>query len=92
MLAKLGTAVDVRVTPHGLRHASTTEALDLTGGDVRRVKAHTRHQKVETVMIYDDARRDFAGEVAKLVAKGVRHRRRKPEEPGASTESGNGSS
>jgi integrase/recombinase XerC len=83
MLAKLGTAVEVRVTPHGLRHASATEALDVTGGDVRKVKAHTRHEKVETVMIYDDARRDFAGEVARLVAKGVTHRRRKPEEPKA---------
>jgi hypothetical protein len=35
---------------------------------VRTVQRFSRHAKVETVMLYDDARRDGAGEVARLVA------------------------
>ena len=56
------------VAPHALRHASITHALDATGGDIRRVRAFSRHAKLETVAIYDDARRDSAGQVAALIA------------------------
>lgn len=52
------------VRPHGLRHAAITQALDLFGGDVRRVARFSRHAKVETVLTYDDRRRDMAGEVS----------------------------
>lgn len=52
------------VRPHGLRHAAITAALDAHQGDVRRVARFSRHAKVETVMVYDDARRDEAGEVS----------------------------
>ena len=51
--------------PHGLRHSGITEALDKTGGDVRAVQKFSRHKKIETLMIYDDNRRDLGGEVAK---------------------------
>jgi integrase/recombinase XerC len=54
--------------PHGLRHQGITRLLDLVNGDVRRVQRFSRHAKVETVMRYDDARRDDAGNLAKLLA------------------------
>jgi integrase/recombinase XerC len=50
--------------PHGLRHQGITRALDLAGGDVRKVQRFSRHAKIETVMRYDDARRDDAGHLA----------------------------
>jgi integrase/recombinase XerC len=59
------------VRPHGLRHTAITSALALTGGDVRRVQRFSRHRQIQTVLIYDDARRDIAGEVAALVARSV---------------------
>jgi hypothetical protein len=51
-----------------LRHAGITEALDKTGGDVRRVWEVSRHSYVATVLIYDDNRKDATGDVARLVA------------------------
>ncbi|MCW2986943.1 MAG: putative phage integrase [Conexibacter sp.] len=62
--AKLGA-----VRPHGLRHTSITAALDRHNGDVRKVREFSRHSKVETLLRYDDNRRDSAGEVAGTVAE-----------------------
>jgi integrase/recombinase XerC len=59
------------VRPHGLRHCAVTTALDVTGGNVRAVQRFSRHRNLETLMVYDDNRRDMAGEVAALVAAGV---------------------
>ena len=65
----LGVAAGLgRVRPHGLRHAAITHALDSTNGDVRRVAKFSRHKKLETLTVYDDARQDHAGDVAALVA------------------------
>lgn len=61
--AGLGT-----VRPHGLRHAAITHALDVAGGDVRRVARFSRHRDLRTLTIYDDNRSDLGGEVAALVA------------------------
>jgi integrase/recombinase XerC len=68
LLARLGDKTGQRVRPHGLRHAGITRALDVSGGDVRRVQKFSRHASPTTVLIYDDARTDFAGELTKLVA------------------------
>ncbi len=62
---KAGLARVVR--PHGLRHQAITAALD-AGRDVRDVRKFSRHAKLETVLIYDDSRRDVAGDIASLVA------------------------
>lgn len=62
------TAETRAYAPHALRHSAITAALDATGGDVRRVRAYSRHAKLETVATYDDHRRDGGGEVAELVA------------------------
>jgi len=65
----LGAAAGVEALhPHALRHSAITEALDLTHGDVRAVQRFSRHADPRTLLLYDDARRDGAGEVAKLVA------------------------
>jgi integrase/recombinase XerC len=60
---------------HGLRHQAITTALDDTGGNVRQVRMLSGHSRVETVMIYDDRRRDDAGDVSELLG---RHRRPSP--------------
>jgi integrase/recombinase XerC len=54
--------------PHGLRHAAITAALDETKGDVRLVQRYSRHADPRTLLLYDDRRRDGAGDVARLVA------------------------
>ncbi len=66
-----GKKAGYNVTPHGLRHAAITEALDKTGGDVRAVQKYSRHRDLETLTVYDDTRRDLAGDIAKIVAAGV---------------------
>lgn len=65
-VARIGGRAGVRATPHALRRVSITAALDATGGDVRRVRAHSEHANVGTVMRYDDARDE--GSVSRLVA------------------------
>ena len=66
VLSRLSLKAGLRkpVRPHGLRHAAITHALDVLGGDVRRVARFSRHRKVETVSLYDDRRRDLAGDVS----------------------------
>jgi integrase/recombinase XerC len=69
IIISLGRQVGLRVRPHGLRHASITEALDLTGGDVRAVQRFSRHRDVRVLARYDDNRTDLAGDVARKVAR-----------------------
>ncbi len=72
IVKRLGVAAGLgMVRPHGLRHAAITEALDLTGGNVRAVQKFSRHRDLRTLTIYDDNRADLAGEVARLVAAGA---------------------
>lgn len=54
--------------PHGIRHAAITEALDLMGGDIRKVQRFSRHRQLAVLAVYDDNRQDLGGEVARLVA------------------------
>jgi integrase/recombinase XerC len=53
--------------PHGLRHAGITRLLELTGGNVRVVAKASRHVKLHTLVLYDDARTDVAGKLADLL-------------------------
>src|SRR5207245_11492415 len=71
MVCELGRRLGFKVWPHGLRHAAITEALDLTGGNVRAVQRFSRHRDVRVLERYDDNRRDLGGEVAKQVAASV---------------------
>lgn len=56
------------VRPHGLRHAAITRALDLSGGDLRRAQAFSRHKNLDMLRIYDDRRKELGKEMAQLVA------------------------
>jgi hypothetical protein len=38
--------------------------LDATNGNVREARAFSRHAKLETVALYDDARNDVGGELS----------------------------
>jgi integrase/recombinase XerC len=63
-----------KVHAHGLRHSAITEALD-SGWDVRDVRLFSRHAKIDTVLIYDDRRKDLGGEISRDI--GSQKRRRK---------------
>jgi integrase/recombinase XerC len=51
------------LSPHRLRHTAITMALDMSKGDVRKVKRLSRHARLETLQIYDDNRTDMQGEI-----------------------------
>lgn len=56
------------VNPHRFRHSMITRALDLTGGDVRKVQKLSRHKNERMVLHYDDRRRELERELVELVA------------------------
>lgn len=64
-----------RQRAHGLRHQAITEALD-RGFDVRDVRLFSRHAKIDTVLIYDDRRRDLGGEISRSLGAGSGRRKR----------------
>jgi integrase/recombinase XerC len=69
LVVTLGRAARLKVWPHGLRHLGITTALDVTNGDVRKAQRFSRHRDVRTLLRYDDARQDVAGDVARQVAE-----------------------
>ena len=69
VVKNLGEAAGVDAWPHLLRHTACTHALDMTNGDVRKVQKFMGHASPATTMIYDSARLDMAGEVARLISQ-----------------------
>lgn len=67
LIKKDGKKAGIVVRPHGLRHAAITRALDATNGDLRKVRSYSRHKSLDMLLVYDDARKDFAAEVAEKV-------------------------
>jgi integrase/recombinase XerC len=59
---QLGKRAGINARPHGLRHTAVTAALDVFGGDYRKVRAFSRHSSLDIVRRYDDA--DHGGQVA----------------------------
>ena len=55
------------MSPHRVRHSSITAALEATNGDVRRVQKLSRHSSLNTLLIYDDNRKNHQGEVTDLL-------------------------
>jgi integrase/recombinase XerC len=55
------------LSPHRLRHSAITAALEITNGDVRSVQKLSRHSNLNTLMIYDDNRRNEQGRVTKML-------------------------
>jgi integrase/recombinase XerC len=70
IVRSLAQKAEISARPHGVRHTSITVGLDRTR-DPRKVRQHARHASMDTTMIYDDARSDFAGEVAKAVSEAL---------------------
>jgi integrase/recombinase XerC len=68
LVKNLGNRIGMRITPHGLRHAAITEALDLTNGNVRAVQRFSRHKDIRVLLRYDDNRTDLGGSIARMVA------------------------
>ncbi len=56
------------MSPHRCRHSAITEALNSTGGDLRKVQKLSRHKKIETLLIYDDNRGLGQGEVSAILS------------------------
>lgn len=54
--------IERRLSPHRLRHTGITLYLDDCEGDIRKAQKLSRHSKIETLMIYDDNRRNFQAE------------------------------
>jgi integrase/recombinase XerC len=71
IIKKLGKKAGIKARPHGLRHSAITEALDLTGGNIRAVARFSRHRNVQVLTLYDDNRTDLGGNVAQMVAAGA---------------------
>jgi integrase/recombinase XerC len=61
---QLGRRAGINARPHGLRHTAVTAALDVFGGDYRKVRAFSRHSSLDIVRRYDDNRADHGGQVA----------------------------
>jgi len=57
------------MSPHRIRHSAITPALDATGGDARKVHKLSRHKNLNTLMIYDDNRRQHQPEVTGILAE-----------------------
>jgi integrase/recombinase XerC len=55
------------MSPHRIRHSSITAALEATGGDVRRVQKLSRHSSLNTLLIYDDNRKNHQKEVTDIL-------------------------
>ena len=69
VVRRIGERAGLRVRPHGLRHAASTRALDLTGGDIRSVQKISWHKDVRLLQRYDDNRENLGGAVARRLAE-----------------------
>jgi integrase/recombinase XerC len=67
VLKALSGVLGVKVRPHGLRHTAISEAMEMTNGNVDKCQKFSRHESVDVLMKYVDARRDNFGIVARLV-------------------------
>jgi integrase/recombinase XerC len=61
--------ISKKLSPHRVRHSGITAALDATNGDVRKVQKLSRHADLNTLMLYDDNRRDVQGELSDLLSE-----------------------
>jgi integrase/recombinase XerC len=66
---KTGLGAGIKLWPHALRHAAITAALDASDGNVREVQKFSRHKDINTVLVYDDERRDVGGEMTRKLSE-----------------------
>ena len=69
IVSQIGAAAGIQklMSPHRIRHSAITTALDVTNGDVRAVQKLSRHSNLNTLMIYDDNRRNEQGRVTAIL-------------------------
>lgn len=53
--------------PHGIRHSGITRVLEKSNGNIRMAQEYSRHKDPKTLMLYDDNRKDLAGEASKML-------------------------
>lgn len=53
--------------PHGVRHSGITRVLDKSNGNIRMAQAFSRHKDLRVLLLYDDNRKNLAGEAGKLL-------------------------
>ena len=74
MVRRYARAVGIKTRPHGLRHASITEAVKLAqvnGYGLEEVLDFSRHANVKTLLVYRDRERNLQGKLAELVSAGT---------------------
>lgn len=59
--------ISKKMSPHRIRHSSITAALDATEGNVRKVQKLSRHASIDTLITYDDNRKNYQSEVTELL-------------------------
>jgi integrase/recombinase XerC len=63
-----GCGYEKPMSPHRMRHTSITAALDATDGNVRAVQKLSRHAKIDTLLVYDDARQKQQKVISELLS------------------------
>ena len=59
--------ISKKMSPHRIRHSSITAALDATDGNVRKVQKLSRHASIDTLITYDDNRKNYQEEVTQIL-------------------------
>ena len=59
------------VHPHMLRHSAINEAFEATD-DLREVQQFSGHANIQTLMIYDDHRKDAGGDISQKISSGFK--------------------
>lgn len=68
IIRKIGEKADVpTLHPHAFRHFATTEALEVTDDNTRATMKFTGHKSERMLDIYEDERKDVAGDIAQRI-------------------------
>ncbi len=59
--------ISKKMSPHRIRHSSITAALDATDGNVRKVQKLSRHASIDTLITYDDNRKNYQEEITQIL-------------------------
>ena len=59
--------ISKKMSPHRIRHSSITAALDATDGNVRKVQKLSRHASIDTLITYDDNRKNYQSEITEIL-------------------------
>lgn len=68
MVKRLAKQLGFEAKPHGVRHTAITDTLDQSGGDIRAAQRFSRHERMETLKIYDDNRQNLGAQLAAKIA------------------------